>query len=76
MTVHASRRIVQNAAVSELPSYPREAAEREAELGPEQPAHDYAGWWSRVGAYLLDSLLLVVPLVLLFVIVLASNPLT
>jgi uncharacterized RDD family membrane protein YckC len=74
VTAHASWLIVQNGAVSRLPSYPSDAAEREAELGPKQPAHDYAGWGSRVGAYLLDSLLLVVPLGLLFVIVLASDP--
>jgi uncharacterized RDD family membrane protein YckC len=60
--------------VSELPSYPREAAEREAAMGPERPEGEFAGWWSRVGAYLLDSLLLLVPLAVVIAVVLASAP--
>ena len=61
--------------MSELTPYPREAAEREAAMRPPEPtAQDLAGWWSRAGAYLLDTLLLLVPLVVVLVGVVASDP--
>jgi uncharacterized RDD family membrane protein YckC len=60
--------------VSELPSYPQEAAQREAAVIPAQPAQVYAGWGSRVAAYLLDALVLIAPLFLFFVVVIAANP--
>jgi uncharacterized RDD family membrane protein YckC len=74
LRAHAWRSIVKNAAVSELPSYPREAAEREAAAITERSGHDLAGWWSRVGAYLIDTIILLVPLGAIFVAVLASSP--
>lgn len=45
--------------VSELPTYPQEAAEREAAQGPPGPAGGYASWGQRAGAYLLDTLIIV-----------------
>jgi uncharacterized RDD family membrane protein YckC len=60
--------------VSELTPYPREAAERETAMPSEPAAQDLAGWGSRVGAYLLDSLLLLVPLALFFGVAVATNP--
>jgi uncharacterized RDD family membrane protein YckC len=54
--------------VSELPTYPQDAAEREAAQAPPGAERAYAGWGSRVGAYLLDSLIIVVPLVVLIVV--------
>ena len=61
--------------MSDVTPYPREAAEREAGAEPGGPGHAYASWGSRVGAYLLDVLILVVPLVLAVVLifVLASD---
>jgi uncharacterized RDD family membrane protein YckC len=60
--------------VSDLPTYPSEAAEREAAMGPEVTAGELAGWGSRLGAYLLDTLLLLVPLALVIGIVFALDP--
>ena len=57
--------------MSDLPSYPREAAEREEVVGPARTEHAYAGWWSRVGAYLLDALVLVGPLLIVVFLALA-----
>jgi uncharacterized RDD family membrane protein YckC len=60
--------------VTDLPSYPEDAAEREAAM-PMVPAdRAYASWLSRVGAYLLDTLILIVPLVVLFAVVFAADP--
>jgi uncharacterized RDD family membrane protein YckC len=64
----------QNGVVSELTPYPREAAERETAMRPEPTAQDLAEWGSRAGAYLLDSLLLLVPLAVVLVGVVASDP--
>ena len=60
--------------MSELPSYPRDAAEREEAARPAAPAHDLASWGRRVAAYVLDSLLMTVPLLLVVAVVLASGP--
>jgi uncharacterized RDD family membrane protein YckC len=60
--------------VSELPSYPREAAEREMAMGPERREGELASWGSRLGAYLLDTLLLFLPLAIVIGIVVASAP--
>lgn len=58
-----------------LPSYPEDAAEREAAAGPPDARGDYASWGRRVGAYLLDTLVLVVPLIVIIGIALAAgNP--
>jgi uncharacterized RDD family membrane protein YckC len=65
---------VQDGSVSDLPSYPSDASEREAAVPPETAAHDLAGWWPRVGAYLLDGLLLFLPLTLIFGILFALDP--
>jgi uncharacterized RDD family membrane protein YckC len=47
--------------MSELPSYPQEAAEREAaERPPGAPPGGYASWGRRAAAYLLDSLIVFV----------------
>jgi uncharacterized RDD family membrane protein YckC len=56
--------------VSELPSYPRGASEREEAQGPPAEAEEirYSGWWRRAAALLVDSLvigvLIIVPLLL------------
>ena len=47
------------AAMSDLPTYPAEAAEREATATPEETTRDYSSWGRRVAAYLLDTLVLV-----------------
>jgi uncharacterized RDD family membrane protein YckC len=61
--------------MSDLPSYPAEAAEREATAMPEGTRRDYSSWGRRVGAYLLDTLVLVVPLIVVVIIALAAgNP--
>jgi uncharacterized RDD family membrane protein YckC len=60
--------VAEDGAVSDLPSYPREAAEREEVVGPAATEHVYAGWWSRVGAYLLDALLLAAPLIVVLIV--------
>jgi uncharacterized RDD family membrane protein YckC len=46
--------------VSELPSYPQGASERGEAEGPPEVAPDvrYSGWWRRVGALVIDNLLL------------------
>ena len=60
--------------MSNVPSYPRDASEREAAVPPETSAHDLASWGSRVGAYLLDSVILIVPPLVLIGLVFASDP--
>ena len=59
--------------MTEYPSYPREASQREAESRPQLPAHEYASWGSRVGALLLDGLIIVVPLVVVLALVFATG---
>jgi uncharacterized RDD family membrane protein YckC len=60
--------------MSDLPTYPAEAAEREAAATSIQ-TRDYSSWGRRVGAYLLDTLVLVVPLIVIVSIALAAgNP--
>ena len=58
----------------DLPAYPREAAEREAAAGPNGHRHELAGWWRRVGAYLLDALLLLLPIGVFVALVVTSKP--
>jgi uncharacterized RDD family membrane protein YckC len=60
--------------VTDLPSYPEDAAEREAAMHVEPADRAYASWLSRVGAYLLDTLILVLPIVVLLAIVFAADP--
>ena len=61
--------------MSELPTYPSDAAEREAAAEPPGGAHEYASWGRRVGAYLLDSFLMFIPLVVIVALALAlGNP--
>ena len=59
--------------MSDLPSSPQDAAEREA---AQQPPRDraYASWGRRFVAYLLDLLIIIVPLVVLIVAVVAMDP--
>lgn len=59
--------------MSDLPSYPEDAAQREALAQPPGGGQAYASWGRRVGAYLLDSLVLFVPLVLLIGIFVAAD---
>jgi uncharacterized RDD family membrane protein YckC len=60
--------------MSDLPTYPSEAAEREAAAPPEIRS-DYSSWGRRVGAYLLGTLVLVVPLIVIVIVALAvGNP--
>ncbi len=61
--------------MSDLPSYPNDAAQREAAAGPPGVRSDYASWGRRVGAYLLDALVIAVPFIVIIVIaLLAGNP--
>ena len=61
--------------MSDLPSYPSDAAEREAAAGPTSGAHYYASWGRRVGASLLDSIFMFVPLIVIVALALAlGNP--
>jgi uncharacterized RDD family membrane protein YckC len=52
--------------VSDLPSYPESAAEREEAQGP--PGEDVvlSGWWRRAGALLVDSLLVFAVIAIVF----------
>jgi uncharacterized RDD family membrane protein YckC len=60
--------------LSDLPSYPAAAAEREEAAGRDVRS-DYSSWGRRVGAYLLDTLVLAVPLlVVIGVAVAAAGP--
>jgi uncharacterized RDD family membrane protein YckC len=59
--------------VSDLPSYPQDAARREASQQPPQD-RGYASWGRRLAAYLLDVLIIIVPLVVLIVAILAADP--
>lgn len=59
--------------MSELPSYPEDAAEREAAT-PKGEEREYSSWGRRVAAYLIDGLLLAIPIAIVFGIVLASGP--
>jgi uncharacterized RDD family membrane protein YckC len=61
--------------LSDLPSYPNAAAQREAAAGSPGFRSDYASWGRRVGAYLLDALVIAVPFIVIIVIaLLAGNP--
>jgi uncharacterized RDD family membrane protein YckC len=61
--------------MGDLPTYPGEAAEREAAAGSPERRSDYSSWGRRVGAYLLDTLVLIVPLIVIVIIALAAgNP--
>jgi len=48
--------------MSDLPTYPQEAAEREAAQAPPTSERQFSSWGRRVAAYLLDSLIMFVPL--------------
>jgi uncharacterized RDD family membrane protein YckC len=58
--------------MSDLPSYPQEAADREAR----QPLADraYASWGRRFAAYVVDLLIILVPLIVLIAAVVAADP--
>ena len=61
--------------MSDLPTYPAEAAEREEAARSAEVQRDYSSWGRRVGAYLLDTLVLVVPLIAIVIFALAAgNP--
>ena len=61
--------------LSDLPSYPNDAAQLEAAAGPPGVRSDYASWGRRVGAYLLDALVIAVPFIVIIVIaLLAGDP--
>jgi uncharacterized RDD family membrane protein YckC len=59
--------------MSDLPTYPQEAAEREVAARPVGAERAYASWGSRVGAYLLDVLIIVVPLVVVIIVGAAAD---
>lgn len=59
--------------MSELPQYPQDAAEREASAA-ESSGPSYGSWLSRVAAYLLDTLILLIPIVVILAILFAANP--
>lgn len=59
--------------MSDLPSYPQDAAEREAAVQP-RAERAYASWGRRVAAYLIDGLLLSIPIAVAFVVVVAASP--
>jgi uncharacterized RDD family membrane protein YckC len=59
--------------LSEVPSYPEDAAQREAAEQPQGSRADYASWGRRVGAYLLDSLVIAVPLIAIIVLALVAG---
>lgn len=49
--------------MTDLPAYPEEAAQREeAQVLTTAAERRYSGWWRRVGAYLLDIVIIFVPL--------------
>ena len=61
--------------MTDLPTYPEDAAEREEAMpAAERADHAYASWLSRVGAYLVDLLILALPLIVLFLILFAADP--
>lgn len=60
--------------MSDLPPYPQDAAAREASLGPQAPDRQFASWGRRFAAYLLDGLVLFVPLGIAVAVVIASDP--
>ena len=55
--------------MTDLPAYPEEAAQREEAQAPAETEteRELSGWWRRVGAYLLDTLIIAVPLVVIIV---------
>lgn len=57
--------------MSGLPSYPEDAAEREAAAGPPGVRGDYASWGRRLGAYLLDVVVIAVPLIVIVIVIIA-----
>jgi len=48
--------------MSDLPTYPQDTAEREAAQAPPTSDRQFSSWGRRVAAYLLDSLIMFVPL--------------
>ena len=59
--------------MSDLPRYPSDSAEREEVAGAPPPGAEYASWGRRLGEYLLDTLVLLAPLVVLVAIALAAG---
>ena len=59
--------------MSELPSYPPSASEREEAQSPSEGDVRYAGWWSRVGALVIDNVLVLIPAVVFFALVFVPN---
>jgi uncharacterized RDD family membrane protein YckC len=60
--------------VSDLPSYPADAAEREAAAPPPDADRAYSSWGRRVVAYLLDSCILLIPIGIALAVVVAVAP--
>jgi uncharacterized RDD family membrane protein YckC len=61
--------------VSDLPSYPQDAAEREATQGPPGSERQFGSWGRRVGAYLLDAVIIFIPLMVVIIVALvAASP--
>ena len=55
--------------MSDLPSYPQLAADREATQPPPEAQVNYSGWWRRVAALVIDNLLLLIPAAAFFALV-------
>jgi len=61
--------------MSELPTYPADAAEREETAMPLETTRGYSSWGRRAAAYLLDTLVLAVPLIIVILVaVTAADP--
>ena len=60
--------------MTDVPTYPEDTAARGAAMPEEGVDHVYASWLSRAGAYLLDVLILTLPLIVFFVIVIVADP--
>ena len=58
--------------MSDLPTYPAEAAEREATATTVETTRDYSSWGRRVVAFLLDTLVLAVPLCIVILVAVAA----
>jgi uncharacterized RDD family membrane protein YckC len=60
--------------VSDLPQYPQDAADREAAAPQPGADRNLASWGSRVAAYLLDTVIVLLPLTIFVVIAIAVDP--
>jgi uncharacterized RDD family membrane protein YckC len=52
--------------MSDLPTYPEEAAQREEAQLPVETGRQLSGWWRRAGAYILDSIVSFIGIIVIF----------